>query len=358
MSRLVVLGSGLLARALCHSLAVVVDRPVTVTVLARDVARAAEVADVSAVRAALGGNPVRFAAEALDVADEAALAAVLHRLDPAWVVQCASYQSPWERLTAPSEWTRLLTAAGFGVTAPLQAGLAVRTAAALRRAGSSARLLNACFPDAVNPLLTALGLPVTAGLGNVALVTASLRQALGLRPDDRLRVLAHHVHLHAPRHPADEALAWVDDRQVTGVTEALTRQRRTGRPELNAITGHTAALLLRDLIAGRTVAANLPGPAGLPGGYPVRLDPTGAVTLDLPAGWDRDAAVDWNDRAGRRDGFRLADGRVRFSDAARAALAPWLPEYAAGFPVADLPGVTARLLALREDLRARPGRPA
>ncbi|MFF0250599.1 Tn3 family transposase [Streptosporangium sandarakinum] len=58
--------------------------------------------------------------------------------------------------------------------------------------------LNACFPGAVNPLLKTLGLPVFCGVGNVALLAASLRESLRPARGGRLRVLGHHRHLHTP----------------------------------------------------------------------------------------------------------------------------------------------------------------
>lgn len=176
-ARLVVVGSGSLARAVCGSLAAVATAPVAVTVLARRPDAAAEVAYLTGTRAALAGRPVTAAAAGL-VPDR--LADDLAGLDPTAVLVCASYQSPWERTAAPSAWTDLLGRAGFGAGLPLQAGLATDVARALAKAAPAAALLNACFPDAVNPLLAALGLPVLCGIGNAAIVAASLQAGLGL----------------------------------------------------------------------------------------------------------------------------------------------------------------------------------
>ncbi|WBB78056.1 potassium transporter TrkA [Micromonospora sp. WMMD882] len=369
MNRVVVVGSGSLARAVCNSTAVVADRPVTVTVVGRDASRAAEVAYVAGARAALSGTPARFRSAAVAFGDDTAqgdrpdrsdrrapggdLAALLADETPDAVLHCASVQSPWESVTAPSGWTRLLAGAGFGVTAPLHALLASRVAGAVRRSGVPARVLNACFPDAVNPILAALGLPVDAGVGNVALLTASLRAALRLGPDDRLRVLAHHVHLYPPDGPEREALAWTDDGPVADVTGGLSGQRSCRRAELNAVTGHTAALLLRDWRPGAVVRTNLPGPNGLPGGYPVRVTDDG-IALDLPPGWDRARAVDWNVRAGAREGVRVDGDRVRFTGSAVEALRGYVPDLAEGFAVTELESVAARLLDLRDGLRPEP----
>jgi hypothetical protein len=227
MSSVVLLGSGALARSVCYSLAVS-GTPMIVTVAARDGVKAAEIAYVGNVRAALSGSPVRCRAVPSQLADPLELSRVLAATMPNIVLLAASFHSPCERLTNPSAWTSLLDRTGFGVTAPLHALLAITTAQVVAQTGR-ARLLIASFPDAVNPILAALGLPVFAGVGNAALLTASLRAALDVHPRTRVRMLAHHVHLDPPDSPANEARAWIDDTQVPDVTSALAARRSTPR---------------------------------------------------------------------------------------------------------------------------------
>ncbi|MGW7531352.1 hypothetical protein [Amycolatopsis sp. NPDC054798] len=336
--RVVVAGSGSLARGVCFSLALA-KIPAVVHVLARRPAMAREVADLAEMRARLNGSPVRFEAALSDIPE------ALARIRPRVVLNCASHQSPWERMTSPSKWTDLLRHGGFGLTLPLQAGPAISLARAVADASPETLLVNGCFPDAVNPLLKALGLPVFCGIGNVMTLAAALRT-----DDTRtLRVLAHHVHLHAPENSADEALAWLDDEQLTDVTARLAKVRAVDRRELNAVTGHAAALLVESLLTGADLRTSVPGPLGLPGGYPVRIR-GGSLTLDLPIA--EDVAVQRNQRAGHRDGVVVDGSRVVFGEAAREALLPYLPEVAAGFPVQDTAEVCARLLEVRDRLRS------
>lgn len=347
MSSVVLLGSGALARSVCYSLAVGAT-PMTLTIAARDGAKAAEIAYVGNVRAALSGSPVRCRSVPSQLADPLELSRVLAATRPDIVLLAASYQSPCERLTSPSSWTELLDRTGFGVTAPLHALLAV-TAAEVAAQTGTARLLIASLPDAVNPMLAELGLPVFAGVGNAALLTASLRAALDVHPKTRVRMLAHHVHLDPPDSADDEALAWIDGAQVPDVTSALAAQRATDRGELTLIAGHSAALLIRDLLTGTEIHTNLPGPLGLPGGYPVRI--RDGIELDLPDGMPGEAAVAWNRAAAKRDGVDIEEGRVRFSERASCALEPYLPDLSEGFPVDALGTVAERLLDLRTRLR-------
>lgn len=337
--KIAVVGSGSLARAVCYSFAVGAV-PATVTVLARSGERAAEVAYVAGVRARLARSAVTFEAREADSFDTA-----FGEIAPHVVLNCASHHSPWEQ---SSGWMDLVRRAGFAITLPLQA----QPAMAIARAAAEARalLVNACFPDLVNPLLTALGLPVHCGVGNVAVLTASLRTALELAPERELRVLGHHVHLYPPRDPADDALVWLDGQLVPNVTELLARQRATPRPELNHITGYTAALLVQDLLTGAEVRTNLPGPLGLPGGYPVLLRDS-TIALDLPGGLDKASAVAWNQRAALADGGRVDGDRVTFAPRAAEALEAHLPDLAAGFPVDEITTVLDRIVELRDRLR-------
>lgn len=346
---LVVLGTGSLAHATCDALATVSPEPADVTIVGRDHAKAAAACYLAGTRAAVCGTGVTFRPAAGPLAD------ILAAARPAGVFVCASRQSPWERTTDPSAWTDLLARAGFGLALPLHADLAAEAGRAVAAHSPGAWLVNACFPDAVNPLLGALGIPVLCGIGNVGTLAASLQAALGLPDQSRLRLLAHHTHLHAPRDPADEACAWLDGTPLPDVTGLLAAQRAADRAQLNRVTGLTAALVLAALLAGATTDTHVPGPNGLPGGYPVRLA-GGRVSLRLPDGMDQAEAVAFNTGAARPDGVRVEGGKVHLEPAVLATLPPGHAGLGS-FDVGDLPRVCRDLLALRAELRARPSAP-
>jgi hypothetical protein len=296
-------------------------------------------------RAGVNGTPVRFSGEVSEDLPE-----TLDRLRPDILVCAASTQSPYERGTAPSLWTRLVERAGFGVTLPFQAAIVARLARALAVASPETLLVNGCFPDAVNPLLAAAGLPVHCGIGNVATLAACLQTTLELPDQAALAVLGHHAHLSAPDPGTDDVLAWSDGRPVPDVGTLLAPARALPRPELNAISGHAAARLLIELLAGKEIRTSLPGPLGLPGGYPVRLAGR-TIVLNLPPGLDRADAIAWNTRAGVRDGVEVAGGRVWHAPRAAAELERYLPDLAEGWPVTALDEVGAAFDALRQRLR-------
>jgi hypothetical protein len=108
------------------------------------------------------------------------------------------------------------------------------------------------------------------------------------------------------------------------------------------------------LAHGRDWSGHVPGPAGLPGGYPVALT-GGRLALDLPPGLDRQAAVAWNARYEADNGLAVdADGRAQYSGRLFDRLHAESPDLAAPFRVADLEAVSDAMAGLRERLLARP----
>lgn len=351
--QVVVVGSGSFARSVCYGLATELRTPADVLVLARDPAKAAEVALVAGARAGVSGVPATFrsAAIVLDRPDERGrVDELLGAARPGVLIHCVSHHSPWG---APSPWTSFVGAAGFGVTLPLQTAMVLDVAESLRRVAPECLLINACFPDAVNAVLRGWEMPVLCGAGNIATIAAAVRAAL---PGKDLRLLAHHAHLHEPADPADEARLWSDGVERHDVRELLAPLRSASRAELNQVGGHAAARLVADLLAGPPAGliTHVPGPDGLPGGYPVEVTGT-AVEPRLPDGLDLGDAVAWNQRMAAHDGVQVVDGQVRFPPRTAEVLRTHLPKLADGYSVRDIRVACAELLELRDRLHADRG---
>ncbi|HEV2377320.1 MAG TPA: hypothetical protein VGS19_34795 [Streptosporangiaceae bacterium] len=355
--RISLLGSGALAHALCHALARTLCEPAEVTVLARNGASAADLCYTATVTARLAGRPVTFDPVVAELGREGGATSLFTALRPDGLVVCASPQSPWEGLRRPSAWTDLVDRAGFGLTLPLQAELAVWAGRGLGLARPRAWLVNACFPDATNAVLVALGIPVCCGIGNVATLAAGLQCALGLTDQRRLQVVAHHAQARAPRHSGDEALVWLDGKPCTDTTTLLAAHQSIGRPVLNLITGQVGALLLDAMVTGAECATHAPGPLGLPGGYPILIR-DGVPRLRLPPGLNQAEAVAANQRAAVWDGVVVADGQIRFSPAAAAELRQEAPQLADGLPAAHIARASGCLREVRDRLRAQPSQRA
>jgi hypothetical protein len=350
----VIIGSGSLARALCCSCAAVLDGAFRILVAARSGDRAAEICRVANAESSLRDAKVRFDPAGADFDRAEDVASLVSRTRPTVVVVCASLQSPWESRSAPSGWTDFIRRAGYGVTLPLQARIAATFARAIAEHAPDALLINACLPDVTNRALTALGLPVFCGIGNVATIAATLQSALQAPSQDLLQVLSHHVQLHDPPPGCAEALAWYDGQPIDGITELLAGQRATSGRALNHVAALSAALLLDALLRDVKLLTSLPGPLGLPGGYPVRI--TGRhVELRLPPEVSRHSAVEWNTEVGLFDGVAVSgSGQICFSAPGVRALRDYAPELAEGFPAEDLASACEQLLRVRDRLRGMP----
>ena len=346
----VVVGSGLLARSVCQSLSAVVSFPLSVVIAARSASSVAEICQVCSVRAAAANNPVAFLPWRGSPFSDGAAEELLGTVRPRGVLLCASTQSPWEGAYRPSAWTRLLAESGIGLALPFHAEFAVRFGRAV--AGQPGTFfLNGCFPDGVNPVLSALGVAVLAGIGNIAVLAAAAQAALGLPDQAELMLLGHHAHLREPDREGDEAIGWQRDVPLP-VRQLLKAQRAVDRRETNHLTGHLSALLIRDLLGGRRVLTHLPGPDGLPGGYPVTIG-ADKVDLRLPPFVTVAQATEANQRWAWLDGVQLSAGQLTFAPRTACLLAGLLPDVAAGFAVSDIPEVMSMLSSLRAALRAQ-----
>ena len=119
---------------------------------------------------------------------------------PKVVVQAATTQTSSVISGQKDAWGQLVSEGGLGITAVFNALFSGRVAAALKKAGSKARFVNCGFPDVVNSILAALGLPITCGFGNVAILATAFAARTGhprARPSQGARPLRDHRRLAA-----------------------------------------------------------------------------------------------------------------------------------------------------------------
>jgi len=265
----------------------------------------------------------------LPLGPDADLTTCLQAVRPHLVVVCASLFSPYGTGDIPPP------GGGFATSMLLQAPIAVRAAEAVAKLADRPCLVNACYPDAVNPLLAALNLPVQFGVGNVQ----TLEAGLALRD---VRIVAHHRHL-KPVPAAEEAQIWAPNPQCR--RDELNLLRRWDRQRLNELGATAAGQLLAALVRGETVHTNLPGPAGLPGGYPVRVN-LEHCEPDLPDGLTLEQAVTTNRRHCAAEGVEVAHGEIRFTGDAAQWLDRWGVVPGGALPVHDWAQAMRKLVAV------------
>jgi hypothetical protein len=346
-------GTGYFAEIMACDIAATARTPLRVVIGGRNAGRMKWLVDACRARAAIHGTPVRFESVELDSTSAEALMPPLDALRPRVFVQSASAQSPWSVDIGESEWSHLVARAGFGMTIAFHALLAWRAASAIKALGLDTYFVNTCYPDGVNPLLVAAGAPLTTGVGNIGIFAAVVASRLPEARRSDLRVLGHHRHIVEWRKPVGTRAgapirAWAGAEEIADV-ETLTQDIQLPYRDLNIISGASAVPVLLALVGEGRRRVHVPGPMGLPGGYPVQADAEG-VALDLPPGLGREGAIDWNRQFEEADGVGIHDGRVVYSERARTELGRHSAELAAGFAAGEIEEAAAALQALRARL--------
>jgi len=241
------------------------------------------------------------------------------------IFSAATLQSWWVINTLPKDVFERLDKARFGPWLPMQLALVHKLMQAVKQTGLNIPVINAAFPDGVHPVLDKVGLAPTIGIGNVANPVPAIRNSIADRLGTAMRdvkvfFVAHHFVSHyLPRFGNTGGApyylkAMVDDRDamkdldIKQVFEDLpTRFRRPGGRDGQILTASSAARTILAMADETGDFMHAPGPSGLPGGYPVRVDGGGGKVV-LPADLSLEAAIRINEEGQRYDGIDRIDG--------------------------------------------------
>jgi hypothetical protein len=349
---ILIFGTGNFAGRIAMDLAATASESVRVTIAGRNRDRLKWLQTAGNARAAMFGRSARFIAHEVDLSGENAAASAITAVEPRVIVQAASFQPGGVISNQGNAWTRLVAEGGLSATAVLQAPLSIAVARAVKAVRPNAYFINCCFADVVNPLIAALDLPISCGVGNVAILANAFAGTLA-PGSAQLRVLAHYQNLAPWRRPPEtraepSARVWIGDDEVTDVYARFAGVQLTREPAIE-ISGASGVPLFLAMAHGRDWTGHVPGPHGLPGGYPVRLR-GGALDLDLPPALTRKEAIAWNLSYEEESGLVvLADGQASYTGILRERLQALSPALADGFNVRDIADVSRDM----NDLRSR-----
>jgi hypothetical protein len=351
-------GTGSFAARIAFDIAAVAADPVEVIIAGRNRSRLNWLRTAANARAAMFGSKARFTAYAVDLLAPHASDELLAATNPRILVQAASIQTSQIIAQSGNAWTRLVAEGGLSATAVFQALISSRMAAAISRRSRPVTLLNCSFPDVVNGMITAQGHRVACGMGNVAILSNVFAGSASVPRGAQIKVLAHYQNLAAWRQEPSARggrppRVWIDGQEVADVFARFADIQLTPEPVIE-ISGASGVPLLLAMAAGRSWRGHVPGPGGLPGGYPVKFA-DGELELDLPERVNREDAIAWNESFERENGLSITgDGMVTFNGPLRTELARHMPDLAKGFPIRDLEAVCLELLTLRDRLIALP----
>jgi hypothetical protein len=206
-------------------------------------------------------------------------------------------------------------------------------------------------------MLVAAGHPVTCGVGNIGILSNAFAASAGRREPGTVKVLAHYQTIGNFRLPSAARRGaaprvWIDEDEIDDVFSRFQDVQLTAEPAIE-ISGACGIPLMLAMVAGFEWRGHVPGPNGLPGGYPVLwLD--GTLKPDLAPGLTLADAVRWNQRFEEENGLTVGeDARIQYHGRLWDQLHQVSPTLADGFSVSDLDAAYAELAALRT--RMQPG---
>jgi len=270
----------------------------------------------------------------LDLNDIDKTTKLLEEKQPGLIYNSTTLQSWWVVMTLPPEIHRKIAPAGLGPWIPCHYILTYKLMLARKQAGlENVPVVNSSFPDAVNPMLAVDGLTPTVGGGNFQLQIPRMKQVVAKEENAQMKdievyAVGHHSGIGQPFW----AKILVNGEDVSNkyppkrIRELIPKIRYPTTPRTGPMTGppeqeYIASAFLANCLdiyfdTGRIVGC-IPGPEGLPGGYPTRLDKNGAKIF-LPKEITFEEAKKINEKAAwEGDSYKIDnDGNVTVSDKA------------------------------------------
>ncbi len=308
-------------------------------VLGRDEESTLRLCNLVALSCAQLGQYIAIKPVIADLTDIAKVTRVLREEAPDMLVNCASLQS-WRVITElPKPSFEQLDQAQFGPWLPMHLTLMHGLMQAVKASGIAAITVNAAFPDAVNPILSRVGLAPDIGVGNVAnlipAVRCSIARLLECAPVDvQVRLYAQHFFSHyvprggLPPRASYRLLYEVKDRPVlprlpaeSVFSTVKSEFRRLGGIDGQFLTACSAVTVIEGLFSLTPVRVHAPGPLGLPGGYPVVLR-EGRIDVQFSDDCPQDEAVRINSICQSQDGIDEihCDGSVTYNPQCMAVM--------------------------------------
>jgi hypothetical protein len=369
-----VIGAGDIGRRVFHELGQS-DEPRHVQLSGRDEDAMVRAANLARFCGMQRGFSPTLSTSVIELTDTARTAERIAAFAPDVIFLAVSYQSWWVISTLPTAAYERLYAAHYGPWLPMHLVPVMKAMQAVRMSAVPAVEVNAAYPDAVHPALSAVGLSPDIGIGNVANNVPGIQAAVAdhLRcgiEEIEVRLVAHHYVSHRLSRTGDSGPArmaldlYRTGRQITDELDLpmllgrLRREyRRVGGLAGHAMTAASALSVLEPIADGRDALVHAPGPDGLLGGYPVAIE-NGKFSLRLPDDLTSNEALAINISGQQADGIRMIcqDGTVEFEPANMSIMTEELGYACAKMTLAEAEGraqeITERLARYRDRVAA------
>jgi len=271
----------------------------------------------------------------LDLFNVDKTAKLLEEIKPTVIYNSVTLQSWWVITQLPQHAYKAIDEARFAPWYPMHFFPAHKLMQAVKKSGIKTHVVNAAFPDLVNPALHKIGLGPTVGIGNIDNVVACLRLVASrmfgvpLRGVTLYMVCPHYFSYYASRYGNDGGSRYylkilIDDKDMTPkidrkafLSNLTTLGTRPPGPGAHPVVASSACKIIRGILFDTKELGHAPGPIGLPGGYPVRLSATG-VEVFLPEGLSLEEAIKINNEGQVLEGVESIkdDGTILLTDEA------------------------------------------
>jgi len=333
-----------------------------------DEKRGKEIVDNTISGAAISGfyPDIRFVK--IDLFDIEGTTELLKEVEPSLIFNATTLASWWFPHLLPIEIGRKVLEAGLGPWIPCHLTLTYKLMQAVKKSGLDVPVANACYNDAVAPILSKVGLTPTVGGGNLDLLVPKIKKVVSEKLKAPMRevtvfLLAHHAVITTVGKAPFRYKILVRDKNVTD--KFTTKEIRKAIPPLYRIEERwvgaplqydIAASFVKNMLAvyfDTNELSHAPGPRGLPGGFPVRINAKG-VEVVLPDELTLDDAIKINEEAARFDGIEKIkdDGTTVLTDKAAKLMKEALGYNCKQFKLAECAEKAKELVSLyRETLK-------
>src|SRR5579884_2322238 len=253
------------------------------------------------------------------------------------IIFCAATLLRWGAISRlPKPVADRLYAAQMGPWLPIHLTLVYRLMQAVKQTGLAIKVVNASYPDVVNPVLNKVGLAPLTGIGYIANNIPALRMSIAFKlgvplEQVEVRFFAQRYVNHrisrvgnaggAPFH----LTVFVDGQDQTDRLDMLTifdlLPTTFKRAPGQLMTAASAMAFMESLVGNEGKITHAPGPNGLPGGYPVSVCEDSIEAL-LPEELTIQEAIHLNEVGMKFDGIDHIDeqGTVYFTGKEMAIL--------------------------------------
>lgn len=269
----------------------------------------------------------------VDLRDVEKTAEILTKIKPDVIFNSATLQSYWVIELLPREIHKKFQEISYGAWLPMHLSLCYKLMQAIEMTDISVQVVNGAYPDATNPTLGKIGMAPVAGIGNLELIIPQLRKIVSCKMNVPMRsvfplLIMHHYaeywivrEGHTGGAPyflkilvnGDDVTAELNMEEI--FKDIITVAKRPGRPDGQYLVAASAVQKIMALFNNTSELCHVAGPAGLAGGYPVRLSRSGAE-LVLPGEISMEQAEKINLESQKMEGIEEIgnDGTVIFTD--------------------------------------------